>query len=87
MLELSGMGDFSLAQLQALGIAVARQPGRITSRQKCGVCGAKGKFTLRAFGDGPGQVRMLFCSECGRFPRHRAGDRGLVAGPNPPDHP
>ena len=62
------MGDFSLADLQVWGIAVARQPGRITSRQKCGVCGAKGKFTLRTFGDGPGQVRMLFCSECGRFP-------------------
>ena len=62
------MGEVSLAQLAALGITVAKKPGKILSRQKCGFCGSKGKYELRTYGEGPGQQRWLFCANCGKLP-------------------
>ncbi len=54
--------------LEALGICVSRQPGRIISRQRCPVCGVSGDYTLRTFGEGADQIRVLFCANCMQFP-------------------
>jgi integrase len=62
------LGAFSLEQLAALGITVAKKPGKILSRQKCKVCGKAGQYELRSFGEGSSQMRLLFCSACGQFP-------------------
>lgn len=54
------MGDLVLQQIAAWGVSMR---GSIRSRQWCPVCGARGKYRLRDFGQGR---RALVC-QCGQF--------------------